>query len=176
MKRTAILSALLLIAAACAAPVRVAPTIPQGLEPGDDEAMIGTLAAHGVQIYECRGVNSDDGQQAVWAFVAPEAELFAEGRPVGRHYAGPHWESVDGSRVAGVVKARAEAPREGAIPWLLLATRSVGPDGALAGVTSIQRINTEGGTAPSAEGCTLASLGQRARVAYTADYVLYGAR
>jgi hypothetical protein len=172
MKRTAILSALLLIAAACAAPVRVAPTVPENLKPGADESMIGTLAARGVQIYECR-MKSGDNQVPEWVFVAPEADLFADGKSVGRHYAGPNWESVDGSKVAGVVKARADAPQAGAIPWLLLATKSVGPDGALAGVTSIQRINTAGGTAPSAGDCTAESLGKRARVAYTADYVLF---
>ena len=175
MKLTVLLSALLLIAAACAVPTRVAPTVPDGLKPGADETVIGTLAARGVQIYECR-VKSDDDQAAAWAFVAPEADLFAEGKTVGRHYAGAHWESVDGSKVAGVVKAQAEAPRAGAIPWLLLATKSVGPDGTLAGVTSIQRINTEGGTAPGADACSMVSLGRRTRVAYTADYVLYGPR
>src|SRR5207245_8699331 len=97
------------------------------------------VAARGVQIYECR-VKKDSPQATEWAFVAPEAELWdAQGKRVGKHYAGPHWEHVDGSKVFGTVKARADAPMAGAIPWLLLKTKSVGPDGAYAKVTSIQR-------------------------------------
>ena len=65
-------------------------------------------------------------------------------------------------------------PRAGAIPRLLLTTRAGGPDGAFAKVTSIQRVNTAGGVAPAAAGCTAAPPGRRARVAYTADYVIFG--
>ena len=68
--------------------------------------------------------------------------------------------------------ARADAPQPGAIPWLLLATESVGPAGAYARVTSIQRVNTAGGVAPSAA-CGTAELGRQARVPYTADYRLF---
>jgi hypothetical protein len=138
--------------------------------------MLGTMAARGVQIYECRA-KKDDPQAVEWAFVAPEADLFdPKGTLVGKHYAGPHWESLDGSKVVGSVKARADAPQAGTIPWLLLATKSVGPAGAFAGVTNIQRVNTAGGAAPSAESCTQASLGKRSRVNYTADYVLFGSK
>lgn len=173
MKRTATLSALLLIAAACAIANPSMPQVPDNLKPGADEAMLGAVSARGVQIYECR-MKSDDVTE--WAFVAPEAELFVDGKRVGTHYAGPQWESFDGSMVAGVVKARADAPQAGAIPWLLLATKSVGPEGALAKVTSIQRINTRGGSAPNASECTIASVGKRARIDYTADYVMFGSR
>lgn len=158
---------------ACASAPATAPQapLPDNLKASATEATTGTLAARGVQIYECRA-KKDNASVAEWAFVAPEADLFdAAGRKVGTHYAGPHWESHDGSKIVGAVKSRADAPQAGAIPWLLLTTKAVGPSGLLAKVSSIQRINTTGGLAP-ADGCSMASLGAKSRVAYTADYVL----
>jgi hypothetical protein len=159
--------------AACASAPTPAPQapLPDNLKGSAAEAATATLAARGVQVYECRA-KKDNAAVAEWAFVAPEADLFdASGRKVGTHYAGPHWESHDGSKIVGTVKSRADAPQAGAIPWLLLTTKSVGPAGSLAKVSGIQRINTTGGLAP-ADGCSMASLGAKARVAYTADYVL----
>jgi hypothetical protein len=106
-------------------------------------------------------------------FVAPEAELFDRaGKKIGTHYAGPHWESADGSRIVGAVKQRADAPGAGNIPWLLLGTKSVGSEGAFSKVTSIQRVATVGGTAPAA-GCSAPDV---ARVAYTADYYFFSSK
>jgi len=62
-----------------------------------------------------------------------------------------------------------------AIPWLLLAARSVGPEGSFSKVTSIQRVNTVGGVAPTA-GCSRATAGTPARINYTADYYFFTAR
>jgi hypothetical protein len=139
--------------------------IPGTLAPGNDASLAMVLPAKGVQIYECR-----DGK---WAFVAPEAELFdRSGKQIGRHYAGPHWESADGSKIIGAVKQRADAPAAGNIPWLLLGTKSVGNDGAFSKVTSIQRVATVGGVAPVG-GC---AQGAEARVDYTADYYFFSAR
>jgi Protein of unknown function (DUF3455) len=108
--------------------------------------------------------------------LAPEADLFdARGNKAGRHYAGPYWESTDGSRIAGTVKERADAPVADAIPWLLLAAKSVGPEGSFSNVTSIQRVNTVGGVAPKA-GCSRATAGTPARVGYTADYYFFTAK
>jgi hypothetical protein len=129
------------------------------------------LAARGVQIYECRRV---DGVQAAWLFIAPDARLFDErGQPVGRHGAGPAWQAEDGSRIVGTVVAKV-VPRDDddAIPWLLLHTRTTGGSGRLAGITSVQRIHTRGGTAP-AESCNEATVGRIARVPYTADYIFF---
>ncbi len=81
----------------------------------------------------------------------------------------------DGSRIVGTVKARADAPAGGAIPWLLLTTKSSGPVGAFSDVTSIQRVNTVGGIAPTAP-CTAQLIGTPARVSYTADYRFFTAR
>lgn len=154
--------------AACASqPAAVA--VPANLVPSGERA-IERFGARGVQIYECR--NKVGGSGTEWVFVAPEADLFdVQGAPVGKHYAGPHWEAADGSRIVGTVKARADAPLAGAIPWLLLSARSDGGPGRLSKITSVQRVNTAGGTAPAA-GCDAASLGRTERVPYTADYIL----
>jgi hypothetical protein len=164
MNRISLAAAVL--AAAFAA--HAAPDGPVSLSPAG-ETLVATVAARGVQIYQCRvAANGTE-----WAFVAPDAELFdAAGRRVGRHGAGPFWEAEDGSRVVGAVKARADAPVDGTIPWLLLATRANGPAGAFSKVTSIQRVNTVGGAVPGRP-CTLDNVDATARIHYTADYRLF---
>lgn len=147
--------------------------VPDRLKPAAQESLAMVVPAKGVQIYECRA-----GKDAAyeWAFVAPEAELFdVNGKRIGRHYGGPHWEAADGSKIVGSVKERADAPAADAIPWLLLAAKSVGPDGSFSKVTSVQRVNTLGGVAPKG-GCTQAVAGLPARVPYTADYYFFVAK
>lgn len=159
----------LALLAGCAGTTPVA--VPKALAPSAGEALALIGPARGVQIYECR--TGKDGKAGEWAFVAPDAELFdARGNAIGRHGAGPFWEAKDGSRVTGTVKARADAPEAGAVPWLLLDAKSTGGAGAFSGVTSIQRVNTAGGQAPTAP-CTA---GASARVPYTADYYFFTAR
>ena len=150
-----------------------APAVPPALQPAGGERLLMTVAARGVQVYTCRSV---DGAAPAWSLLAPEAELFdGQGRAIGSHGAGPHWLAHDGSRLQGSVKARADAPTSQSIPWLLLATTASGPQGAFSGVTSVQRINTVGGTAPASE-CNAARAGTTARSPYSADYRLFTAR
>ena len=123
--------------------------------------------ALGVQIYRWNGTN--------WAFIGPEARLFADpgyNGQVGIHYAGPKWEANDGSIVSGVSQTNC-TPFRGAIPWLRLRATPLSDRGSLAGVTYIQRVNTIGGTAPATAG---AFLGDEARVPSTAEYYFYRAR
>ncbi len=168
----AVAAAALLAACASAPPVPPSVAIPASLAAPADQALQRTLDASGVQIYECRA-KAGVANAAEWVFVAPEAQLFdADGLPVGKHYAGPTWESRDGSKVVGTVLAKADAPDAGAIPWLLLSTHSTGGSGAFANVTSVQRVATSGGVAPTA-GCTTAAIGQQARVPYKAQYAQY---
>jgi hypothetical protein len=165
---------LTLFVAACASPQPPTSlaTVPDKLKPGADESLAMIVSATGVQIYECRA-KKDQGGGYEWAFVAPEADLLdARGNRAGRHYAGPHWEATDGSKLLGTVKERADAPVADAIPWLLLAAKSVGSEGSFSRVTSIQRVNTVGGVAPKA-GCSQPTAGTSARVDYTADYYLF---
>ena len=174
MKRIISIGLSLLAAACTSVPSGPSASVPDNLVPEASQVKMATLAARGVQIYQCRA-KKDEAQATEWAFVAPEADLFdAQGTLVGKHYAGPHWESLDGSKVVGSLKARADVQQPGAIPWLLLATKSDGPAGTFAKVTRIQRINTVAGLAPAAGGCTATTLGQSARVAYSADYVMFG--
>ena len=147
--------------------------VPPILAPTDSEKYAFALPAKGVQIYECR--IAADGK-AAWVFVAPEAELFdTSGKLVGKHYAGPTWESNDGSKTVGTVKQRADAKTTHDIPWLMLAAKSTGPNGTMASVTSIQRVNTVNGVAP-ADGCSANKVGSVTRVPYTADYYYFVGR
>jgi hypothetical protein len=143
-------------------------TVPDAIKapPGESLAMI--VPAKGVQIYECKATSGQFG----WAFVGPEADLYDNGgRRIGKHYGGPTWEAEDGSKVTGALKARADAPKAADIPWLLLATTSTGAKGSFSAVSSIQRVNTVGGVAPSG-GCAAGNAGAVARVPYTADYYM----
>ena len=163
---------LALVAGCMLRPTPPSVVVPDKLRAPADESLVRTLDASGVQIYECRAKAGDAGA-AEWVFVAPEATLAdADGVLAGRHYAGPTWEARDGSKVVGVVKATVDAPDAGAIPWLLLATHAAGRKGAFAQIASIQRVATVGGVAP-ASGCTVATIGQQARVPYRAQYVQY---
>ena len=180
MSRTSEIMAILLVflIAACASPqpptspVKVQVPVPDKLKPGANESLAMIVPAQGVQIYECRA-RTDQAGGYDWAFVAPEADLLdASGNRIGRHYAGPHWEATDGSKTLGTVKERADAPVGDAIPWLLLAAKSVGPDGSFSKVTSIQRLHTVGGVAPRT-GCSETTAGTPLRIDYTADYYFF---
>jgi hypothetical protein len=147
-------------------------SVAQKLKVGADESLAMVVSATGVQIYECRaakGLNS----AYEWAFVAPEADLFdPRGMKVGRHYAGPSWEAVDGSKIVGSVTASAAAPDAVAIPWVLLGAKSVGPAGTFSPVSTVRRVHTRGGMAP-VSGCSAATAGTVERIPYTADYYFF---
>ena len=143
--------------------------MPQELRPPSNEQLLLQVHAKGDQIYTCKqGVT-----QFAWTLKGPEAQLTdKDGKPFGKHYAGPSWEANDGSRITGKAAANAPSPDNDSIPWLLVTVVSHGGEGVLARVTSIQRLNTKGGTAP-ASGCDSAHAGQDVRVPYTADYLFY---
>ncbi len=144
----------------------VAQDVPAELALPQGSTLVGKYAAKGVQIYVCRV----KGATTEWSFKAPEAELVdAQGRPFARHYAGPTWEAPDGSKIVGTALASEPAPRAGAVPWLLLSTKSAA-SGVLAEVRFVQRINTSGGVGPTSE-CLTA--GTEQGVDYTADYIFY---
>lgn len=173
------ISALALLAACAGAPQTV--TIPDAIKGADSETLVMIVPARGVQIYECRASAAAPSRYD-WAFTGPEAELFdTRGTKIGKHYSGPTWEAHDGSRITGAVKARADAPMNGApmakdIPWLLLsATQTGAATGMFSRITSVQRVNTMGGVAP-ADGCLQATAGTVLRMPYTADYYFLGRR
>jgi hypothetical protein len=123
-----------------------------------------TIHAEGAQIYECK---ADSGGKLIWQFREPIATLIVDGKTVGRHYAGPNWELADGSAVTGKVAARAPGATAKDIPSLKLEVTSQRGKGQLTGTTTIQRINTKGGTAEGP--CELS--GAFLSVPYSADYV-----
>jgi len=120
----------------------------------------------GVQIYTWNGT--------IWTGPVPAATLFADAGDhgvVATHFAGPTWESNSGSRVVGAAIDRC-TPDPDSIPWVLLGAASTEGSGIFAKVTFIQRLHTVGGNAPTAPGTTV---GEEARVPYTAEYVFYKA-
>jgi len=140
------------------------------LDVPESQTALMTVAAHGVQVYECKDASE---KAPSWVFIAPEADLFdANGVRIGRHGAGPFWQHEDGSRIVGTVRGKADAPQAGNIPWLLLESKQQGSDGVFSRVTSVQRVNTVGGLAPTT-GCSVATVGKRAHIAYRAEYVLH---
>lgn len=150
-------------------------SIPDNLKVPTTQSLAVAAKAVGVQIYEC-STSKTDPARFEWAFKAPEADLFDQGgKKIGKHYAGPTWESDDGSKVAGDVKARDDGPDGNAIPWLLLSAKSAQGNGVFGKTQSVQRVETVGGIAPS-DGCDQAALGKIARVAYRATYNFYVAR
>lgn len=152
-----------LIAGVIAAGPAAAAGVPAEIAaPGELPVII--LHAEGAQIYECRP--GEDGKLA-WAFREPTATLMADGMTVGRHYAGPNWDHMDGSGVSAKVAGKAPGATAGDIPWLKLAATENRGDGLLAGVTTVQRVNTIGGT--TSGGCEMA--GMLLSVPYSADYV-----
>lgn len=119
----------------------------------------------GVQIYQCTA--------GAWAFLEPAANLvgFAVGTSgvkTAIHYKGPTWESTnDGSLVQGVTIASSPVP--GSIPQLLLKATANRGTGIFGTVTYINRLDTQGGAAPTGS-CTS---GQTIGVPYTAQYLFY---
>jgi len=97
-----------IVGAACA---QVPPAI--AALPG--ESVVATLHAEGAQIYECKIAN--DGKLA-WMFREPIATLLLDDRTVGRHYAGPNWEHIDGSAVSAKAAGNAPGKTANDILWL----------------------------------------------------------
>jgi hypothetical protein len=157
--RSLALSVLALAAGTGAASAQVPAAI---AAPG--ETAVVTLHAEGAQVYECKA--GSDGKLS-WAFREPIATLVLDGKTVGRHYAGPNWEHMDGSAVVG--KATGNAPGKSAsdIPWLKVEVTAHRGSGAFSGVSTVHRINTAGGVFTGA--CDKAGAFHSAP--YAADYV-----
>ena len=146
-----------------------AQQVPQQLQPPANEQLLLQVHAKGVQIYTCK----TDAAQFTWTLKAPDAQLFdKDGKPFGKHFAGPSWEARDGSRVTGKAVANSPSPDSNSIPWLLINILSHDGSGVLSRATTIQRLNTQGGKA-SSSGCDASHLGQELSVPYSADYLFY---
>jgi hypothetical protein len=151
-------------------PVQV-PVVPDALKVSPNEKLLFAVKGKGAQIYEWVP-KKDNPKQYEWTHV-PEAQLYDfEGNNVGHHYAGPWWESNDGSKVLCDLKSHVEAKDKNAAPWLLLIVKAHEGQGVYSDVTSIQRLETVGGGEPTGQG----KPGQKVPVPYTATYYCYGRR
>jgi hypothetical protein len=84
---------------------------------------------------------------------------------------GSTWEA-GGGKVVGEVVQKVDSPDGKGVPWLLLRASSHQGEGTLTTVTSIQRVATSGGKAPSTA-CNAAHAGTSERVAYEVTYYFY---
>ena len=123
--------------------------------------------AVGVQIYSCNGTS--------WSLAGPRADLYdRRGELVGTHFAGPTWQSKDGSTVVGARVSGVNVDPT-AIDWLLLSATPTAP-GRLGQTTFIQRLNTTGGLVPPAAECHAGTARTVKEIPYTADYHFWKAR
>jgi len=169
---------------ACPAAWTAAPSVdPSIAVPADGGGVILHAAASGTQDYTCTQATVDGGSSYTWTFVGPEAELRdCNAVVIGHHLASdggaayPEWiETSDGTFVVGR-KVAAFTPDGGAasVPWLLLQAVAHGGTGTLGDAQYIQRLNTDGGVAPTASACDQGSTGTTQKVPYTADYYFFG--
>lgn len=163
-KTVSVIACLGVTAAFAQTPAAVTP-------PGDHKAAF-TLSATGDLSYECKAVADKPGTFA-WTFAGPSATLWDAGKKqVGRYYAGPTWESTDGSKVTGTQLAISPGA-SGAIPLQLVQASTATGDGVMAGVTYVQRLKTMGGVAPMTPACAAGNIGAKTTVPYSADYVFF---
>src|SRR4029077_4617085 len=142
--RTPELAAAALLAAASAAVSFSPPAqqLLQQLQPPANVQLLLKIHAKGDHVYTYKS----DAAQFTWTLKAPDAQLFdKDGKPFGKHFAGPSWAARGGGRVSGKAVANAPSPDADSIPWLLVNILSHDGSGVLSSATTIQRLNTKGG-------------------------------
>ena len=139
-------------------------TVPESLHP------VLFVRAKGVQIYTCQA--GTDGKFA-WTLKGPDAELKdRKDKVVGQHVVGPTWKLKDGSEVTGKAAAHVDSLDSDSVPWLLLDVVTNSGKGALAKVTKIQRVHTQGGKAGN-DPCDESHKDAETKSDYTADYYFF---
>ena len=181
MKSTLILSAAALaLLSACASmspmkqPMFSQAALPDAVKvPAGQKVALETVGV-GEITYECREKQAAAGQFE-WAFVGPNAVLNDRGgKAIGKYYGPPAtWEAMDSSKVTGAQVAVAPAT-PGSIPLQLVKANPAMGQGAMTGVSYIQRVATQGGVAP-ASACGMDSKGRKEIVKYQADYIFWAA-
>jgi hypothetical protein len=180
MKSTLILSAAALsLLSACGSMSPAKPMFSQAALPDAVRVPAGqkvTMETVGVGeiTYECREKQAAAGQFE-WVFVGPNAVLNdRSGKAVGAYYGPPAtWVAADSSKVTGTQVAVAPAT-PGSIPLQLVKANPAMGQGAMTGVSYIQRVALMGGVAPAME-CGAANKGSRQTVKYQADYIFWKA-
>ena len=122
--------------------------------------------------YECREKANAAGQHE-WVFVGPAATLTdRQGRSIGRYFGPPAtWAASDGSAITGTQLAVAPGG-DGNIPLQLVKANPATGQGAMSGISHIQRVATRGGVAPAMT-CDATGKGKREIVKYQADYIFW---
>ncbi|WP_433887032.1 DUF3455 domain-containing protein [Pseudomonas vranovensis] len=125
--------------------------------------------------YECRA-KVDSPEQTEWVFVGPKAVLNdRSGKAIGSYFGPPAtWQASDGSKVTGTQLAVAPSS-PGNLPYQLVKANPAEGQGAMTGVTYIQRVALKGGVAP-ASACGAGQKGSREVVKYQADYIFWAAQ
>lgn len=186
-------STAVLLSLALAAPLHAQgrvrpPAVPDNLEVPAGHKVFLITHASGTQNYVCMPSTSG----VTWAFHGPQATLFNDkGDQELTHYLSPNPDEANALRatwrhsrdtstvwaVAIASYAESDYVTPGAIPWLLLRVVGMeyGPSWGdrMARTTFIQRVNTDGGSAPESGCSTAGDIGKRAMVPYTTDYVFY---
>jgi hypothetical protein len=158
---------MLSVPAAAQEPPPTLADLPAAIKPDAGLAIYRSAFAVGAQIYTC---SKNDAGTWAWTLKAPEAILVGpQEKALGKHYAGPSWEGLDGGKVVGAAKASAPSPDQ-SIPWLLLDIKSREGNGEFTQAKAIVRARTKGGVAP-AQGCDAGHAGTEQRVHYTAFYL-----
>jgi hypothetical protein len=174
------LSATVLLAACGAMPGAGGMGFSQASLPASIQVPAGNRVAmetvgKGEILYECRDKAGMPGQ-VEWTFVGPEARLLdRSGKQVGRYYGPPAtWEASDGSKLTATQLAVAPSGPT-SLPYQLVKANPAMGNGAMTGVSYIQRVALQGGVAPTGTPCTAAGKGQRVTVPYQADYIFWKA-
>ena len=185
MKSTPVLAvaaASLLLLSACAGTspmMPMAPAFSQAALPDAVKVPAGNKVAMeavgvGEITYECREKAAAAGQFE-WVFVGPNAVLNNRaGKAVGTYFGPPAtWASMDSSKLTGTQVAVSPSPA-GNLPLQLVKANPAMGQGAMTGVTYIQRVATMGGVAP-ASACAADTKGKKEVVKYQADYIFWTA-
>lgn len=164
-------TALLTACSAMAAPFSQAE-LPPSIQVPAGHSVAWETVGMGDITYECKQAKSGTNGQVEWTFAGPNAVLNDRmGKQVGTYYGPPAtWQATDGSKLTATQVAVAPAGA-GNLPFQLVKANPVVGDGALKGVTYIQRVALKGGVAPQMP----CKLGERTKVPYQADYIFWKA-
>jgi hypothetical protein len=134
----------------------------------DGQTLLLSAKGVGYQIYTSEPKASST-TEFEWKFKEPQATLYGNSyKKIGKHYAGPTWESKDGSKVMGKKIQEVSMPKAHDIPWLLVEATSHEGEGIFSQVSYILRVDTVGGIAPAH---APTEKGKEARVKYLATYL-----
>lgn len=143
--------------------------LPAEIQVPDGHSVMLETVGVGEITYACE---ANDGNME-WVFKGPDAVLNdRDGTQVGRYFGPPAtWEADDGSSITATELATAPNG-DGNIPLQLVEADPAEGEGAMEGVSYIQRLDTQGGVAPDMA-CSADNEGATEVVEYQADYIFW---